>query len=89
MRVMDPREVIREIESYADRAGLKVSTVCQLAFGNSKYLLRLKARVNRLNDEYASFRKFCEMRERGPIPQPAASAAQTQEQNHVETSDGC
>lgn len=89
MRVMDPREVIREIESYADRAGLKVSTVCQLAFGNSKYLQRLKARVDRLNDEYASFRKFCEMRERGSIPQPAASAAQTQEQNHVETSDGC
>lgn len=55
---MDPNIIIAKIEGYADRSGLKVSTVCQRAFGNPHYLVRLRGRLDRLKGEVERFDRF-------------------------------
>lgn len=88
--LMDPSIIISEIEEYSVSTGLKTTTVCQMAFGNARYLDRLRSRLERLDDDLARFNQFKSQRSVSiSEPQPAASAAQSQEQNHVETPDGC
>lgn len=66
---MDPDIIIAEIERYRAATGLKVSTICQRAFGNARYLDRLNARIARLPDELQRLHSFIE---KNPPP-PSAS----------------
>lgn len=74
--VMDPRIILEEINAYSRRSGLKVSTICQMAFRNAKYFDRLSARVERLNEERARLREFIETH----LAEPAVAEASIQRQ---------
>ncbi|MFN3711934.1 MAG: hypothetical protein ACK4S8_15480 [Alishewanella aestuarii] len=69
---MDPKTVIAKIEAYAGASGLKVSTVCQRAFGNPHYLARLRGRLERLNGEIERFDQFAAQH---PPPKSSEDAA--------------
>lgn len=58
IRDMDPNIIISEIKDYSAKTGLKVTTICQRAFGNARYLDRLHGRLDRLEDETERFRQF-------------------------------
>lgn len=72
---MNPHVLIAKIEAYSAETGLKTSTICQMAFGNARYLDRLTDRVNRLLDEGERFDRFVESRS-APAPQKQNEAAE-------------
>ena len=80
---MDPQIILDDITEYRRQTGLKVTTICQMAFRNAKYFDRLTARAARLKVEHERFKKFAEANP----PSPAASAAPTQEHLHETTSE--
>jgi hypothetical protein len=55
---MDPNIIITEIERYAQEAGLKPTTICQLALGNPRYFDRLRSRIDRFPEEAARIRQW-------------------------------
>lgn len=72
MQVMDPNIIISEINDYSAKTGLKVTTICQRAFGNARYLDRLHGRLDRLGEEVQRFREFTAD---NPPPQREGDAA--------------
>lgn len=64
--------------------GVTQATVSRLASGSAQPSIDLAAAIKEATAGAVGFEAWVTC-----TPQPAASAAQTQEQNHVETSDGC
>ncbi len=58
----EARSVRREVEAFAKRHGLSVSTVCNRALGNTKFMDRLESREKRDRELIKKLRKY--MRER-------------------------
>lgn len=69
---MDPNIIIADIERYARDAGLKPTTICQLALGNPRYFDRLRSRIGRFPEEAERLRQW--MAEH-PVPDSKAKAS--------------
>lgn len=57
---MDPNDIIRSIDEYASRVGMKPSTICQMALGNARFYERAKRRIEKYEEEAEKLRAFME-----------------------------
>lgn len=55
---MDAQNIITEIRAYSAAVGQKTTTVCQRVFKNPRYLERLAARLERLEEEGERFKRY-------------------------------
>lgn len=84
--MIDINTLISRADAYKQAAGISEdSTVSHRVFRDSKKLAALRQGADITVGRFNAAMRWFDLN----FPQPAASAAQTQEQNHVETSDGC
>jgi len=68
-------DILRELDAYADAAGIEVSTVCRKATGNPRLRERLAARLSRVEMDVERLRGF--MAANPPVSAEGSSPAST------------
>ena len=70
---MDPNDIIKIIDDYAARTGMKPSTICQMALGNARFYERAKRRIEKYEDESERLHAFIR---KNPAPGTREATAQ-------------